>query len=160
MAKSEKTIVAELVQARKDAWEPTIKFFDWAALQHRTPKETNIDDLQRDLKISKTDMYALVSGILEIEIGDRTIGLHGAKSRIHWRYSLPSIARCSRDKTSVLEPLETARFAPATKKVAAVEHVIRLRPDFTVKIALPQDLTAFEVERLKQFIDTCRMEEK
>jgi hypothetical protein len=160
VAKDQKRIVSELVQARKEAWRPTIAFLEWAGRQPRDEQETAIENLERELNISKTEMYELVRGIIDIEIGDRTIGRHGAKSRIHWRYALPDIDRCSRGKASTLEPIEAAKFAQRRKKVPVIDHVIQLRPDFVVKFSLPQDLSPFEVERLKKFIDTCVMEDK
>jgi hypothetical protein len=159
MAKDQAKIVAELIEARAEGWRPTIAFFEWASRQPRDTKETVVDDLQSALKISRTEMYELVRGIIEAEIGDRTIGRHRAKSRIHWRYALPDIDRCSKGKSSTLEAFETAKFSSVRKRAAIVPHVMQLRPGITIKFALPQDLTSFEAERLKKFIETCVMED-
>src|SRR5258707_11902130 len=108
--------VRDLQSANGEAWPPTLKFFDWAERQRATLRETFVETLQKDLKLSKSDISELVAGIIQTRIGSRIVGRHGSKTRIRWHYSLKSIAHVARGGAQQLEAIEEGRFTPAASR--------------------------------------------
>lgn len=149
MAKS-KDLSTLLRAAAKEAWPPTIAFFNWAERTRVTPPETTTADLRNELALSMSDAKDLVDGIVDLNLAQFIVGRKSFPSRLKWHFTLSSIAGVA--KGTIRQPIPIA--TSIVSKDQLIDHVFRLRPDQSVTLKLPEDLTATEAERLAKFILT------
>ncbi|WP_164006837.1 hypothetical protein [Pyxidicoccus trucidator] len=91
-----------------------------------------------------------------IGLGDFVVGRRGQPSRFQWKF----------DAHSVTDALEASKFQGATSRQSGgslsvqskaqtlLSHHFRLRPDLTVELQLPVDLSSTEAARLADFVRT------
>ena len=153
-------IVKGLRTAERQAWPPTIAFFEWASSLTGTPKETTVEQLQEALDLSKTEAKELAAGIKVAKIGELIVGRRGAKTRIRWKFALPSIAGAARGLSESLEAVNHNNFpvVEGTEETEDAEHSFRLRSNRKIMFNLPRDLKTKEADRLAAFIKTLPLE--
>jgi hypothetical protein len=139
-------------------------FFDWAALRQNDSRETSVDTMMRCGRLYREAAVGLLQELAQAGFGTFYIGRRGAKTRIAWNYSLRDIGAAARgaiqgvgeiDQNTVEEPTEDDENGVSTM----IEHTFNLRPGIRISIALPEDLTRREAERLGAFIQTLPLGE-
>jgi hypothetical protein len=136
-------------------------FFDWLANRERPRSETKIDTVEamldaRGIEHDRAELTRLLRELEETGCGDYVAGRRGRQSRFLWSHNLISVGRTAsgvEDHPTPLAPRVNSR-APVRAVHREIAHVFNLRPDFRVALALPQDFTREEAERLAAFVRT------
>lgn len=105
------------------------------------------------------DMVRLLKELGEMGVGRFLAGRKGQETRIEWAFDVRSLGKVAAGGGSRLEEVpadaEIEEDEGAAETAAADEtipHVFQLRPDMKVEIALPEDLTDREADRLASWI--------
>ncbi|WP_127475145.1 hypothetical protein [Sulfurivermis fontis] len=141
-------------------------FLDHMASRQRAQSETKVDRILRVLndegfEFSRGDIVDLFQKLEEIECGQFVVGRHGWPSRFVWNASSLTVSRMASGEgpeLTEIEENEEAEELPEEEE-ELLTHTFNLRPDLTITIDLPQDLTAKEAERLSLFVKSLPMEE-
>lgn len=114
--------------------------------------ETTVEQIQESEvneagEISRTDVVQFFKEIEKQGYGNFVTGRRGKPSRFKWTAQMEATEYSIRSK-------KVDKEAPIT-----ISHSYALRPDFTVKFDLPQDLNQNEAERLGDNIRTLPFQE-
>jgi hypothetical protein len=135
-------------------------FFEWAADRQKDAAETRIERLEYMADLGHREAIELARTLSEIGCGEFVVGRRGAKSRVKWNYSLRSMGEAAKGEIAELKHVssEAEQDDDLEDEVEieenAIRHTFQLRPDNTVTIDLPSDLSKKEAERLATFIQS------
>ena len=138
-------------------------FLDHAARRERDRAEITVERAQTILRdegveASRGDVVSLYQQLEELGCGKFIVGRWTKHSRFAWSVSVVSVGKAAAgEQPSVAEVPETS---VDSEEMESLSHSYHLRPETTVTIELPVDLSAHEAERLAAFIKTLPMEEE
>jgi hypothetical protein len=137
---------------------------DWASNRDRDAKETSADRLVDQLHIAKPQVIKVFKQFHELGCGRLLYGRRGARTRLRWFYSLRSLGKAARGEASHLDEINFDDAAEIRTKgiggrvsgglSGGIEYRFPLRPDLTLTVRLPEDLTGKEAERFATFIQS------
>jgi hypothetical protein len=132
---------------------------DQFASRQQDRAEVTVDRLLQLLaaeghEISRRDIIGTLRKLQEIGAGAFVVGRKGQQSRFVRAVNLADLGKLARGGGETSAP-RTAIASPATAAAKdVVAHRYVLRPDFTVTVQLPTDLSSAEATRLAEFIKT------
>jgi hypothetical protein len=112
------------------------------------------------------DVRRVLKALEALGCGKYIPGRKGHQSRFQWgTTAMTSVGRYASGQADVIEKVNSADVvedeaeslaadSDATNEPTQITHEFRLRPDHTVSLKLPADLTSTETERLAGFIKT------
>ncbi|UQY32644.1 hypothetical protein K8U54_12910 [Pseudomonas fulva] len=105
----------------------------------------------------RSEVIAAFRSLEQAECGRYVEGRHGWKSRFVWAVQSKLVA----DAAQGLESKEAVETDTAVEEITdeAIEHTYVLRPDLTISVELPADLTRSEAQRLAQFVGSLSFDE-
>ncbi len=80
-------------------------FFEWAARQARTVQETTIDDLMKDVGLSRSAAIFAAKTIAKEGFASFITGRHRKKSRIRWNFAPSSLGLAAMGRREALEQI-------------------------------------------------------
>lgn len=137
---------------------------DHLASRDRNQNETKLHRIllhleQDGVDFSRAEVISAFRALEMADCGKYVEGRHGWKSRFVWSVNskhLAAVAGGADAAEAVEEETETHEGDSGSE---LVEHTYWLRPDLSVAIELPADLTQREANRLSQFIDSLSFED-
>jgi hypothetical protein len=147
-------------------------FFEQASARQRHQTETLVRRAAEVCHVEYWQMKEVFQKLAEMGIGTYITGRRGFESRVRWLYGLRSIGRAARGEQQALVSLQDEDFGPEEDEgveptvaltVAEATHIVtehsyKLRPNHTLQLTLPTDLSAREAERLAGWIRTLPFE--
>jgi hypothetical protein len=146
--------IAELREAYRNGWEPTVKFIQWAREIEATPDETPTAALSDTLRLKPAEAKELFEGIEVLGLGKFIVGRRGSPSRLQWQYTLSSIAAVATAEADAFEPASRSSLPKRDSSDQFIEYVFQLRRDLKIKFALPADFSQQDIVRLTAFLQT------
>ncbi len=136
-------------------------FLEHAASRKRNSGETNVE---RALHILRTDGHEttrqqIISVFRSLEdcgCGQFVTGRRGWPSRFVWSMGMISVGRTAAGEQEDAEHLEEAMEEEHDSYW--LTHSFHLRPDVTLEIDLPADLTAQEAQRIARYVESLPFE--
>jgi hypothetical protein len=138
---------------------------DEFASRQRNQQKTKLDQLL--LRLSNAGKAAPRTGVInvlrklnEYGCGNFITGRKGHPTRFEWQYDLVSVGKAAAGGSQSVEEIqpvdddENGDEETVDTPEGAIEHKYQLRPDWSVSLVLPADLTAREAGRLSEFIKT------
>lgn len=131
---------------------------DWLASRQYGATVTTA---RRAAQVTGQDYRAMIKVMKELdemEVGRFLTGRKGQESRIEWAFDVRSLGKVASGGGSRLEEVpadaetDEEDAADAHSADDTIPHVFQLRPDMKVEIALPEDLTDREADRLASWI--------
>ncbi len=138
------------------------EILDHLASRGRSWRTTSVERIlasvrESDEDLSRGEVIDVFKALEECGCGQFKAGRKGWPSRFEWAVQMVSAGRVAAGETEQVEDL-TAEDLAEEEPQAALRHTYRLRPDASVTLDLPRDLTASEAERLAQYIRTLPFE--
>lgn len=135
---------------------------DNMAERSKNQNETKLHRIIHHLKedgydVKRSGVIAAFRKLEEADCGHYVEGRHGHKSRFVWSVKSMLVRDAVTGDASAASVEEDDGFEAYESEM--LEHTYLLRPDLTVTIELPEDLTRTEAQRLSQFIDSLSFEE-
>ena len=107
----------------------------------------------------RSDLIAAFRLLEEAECGRYVEGRHGWKSRFVWAVKSKLVSGAAEGTQSKAELVAPDSPEDDALEEEMIEHTYILRPDLSISIDLPVDLSRNEAERLAQFIGSLSFEE-
>lgn len=128
--------------------------------QNETALHRMIVHLQSDgHDFRRQDVIGAFRALEQAECGRYVEGRHGWKSRFVWSVKSLLISDASKGTESIASLEAEDEVDDVVVEDDLIEHVFWLRPDLSVTIELPSDLTPHEAYRLSQFVSALSFEE-
>lgn len=136
---------------------------DYFASRQYNSGSTKVDRLERTLaqaeyEFPRRDVIGFLRQLEGLGCGTFVIGRRGQPSRFEWGVQMISVAKASKGEEQAikrLDPVEVPREEDEEDVPAGtLRHPYRLRPELTISLDLPSDLTMKEAARLAEFIKT------
>jgi len=141
---------------------------DVAASRKNNSYSTNVDRLmwvisQGGTSFSRRDVITALRELEKANCGEFIIGRRGQPSRFRWSVEMIAAGRAARGDQKDVESLAEGDARKGTDEeievsAGMVRHSYKLRPDFSLELDLPEDLSAREAARLAEFIKTLPFE--
>jgi hypothetical protein len=133
--------------------------FNDFADRKRNQQTTKLDQLLKrleDQRITRAAAIQVFRTLQEIGCGQFIEGRKGHPTRFEWQDDLLTVGRVARGEPSKIESLNSDDEESHANSTAPgdVEHLFRLRPDYSVRLRLPADFTDKEAQRLGDFLRT------
>jgi hypothetical protein len=138
--------------------------FDHLAKRERSRKELAVERLAINIanegsKASRADVMRVLKELERAGCGKYIPGRKGHQSRFSWDVDMVAVGRNAAGQDTPIEQVDAATLAEddSTEGVSVdgeVTHSFRLRPDLSVDLKLPSDLTSTEATRLADFVRT------
>ena len=129
--------------------------------RERNQNETKLHRILMHLEpeFTKPEVIAGFRALEAADCGKYVEGRHQYKSRFVWSVNSKHLAKVAggADESEAVE--EEIDMYEADSESELIEHVYWLRPNLSVAIELPTDLTQREASRLSQFIDSLSFED-
>ena len=103
--------------------------------------------------VKRPGVIAAFRHLQEAGCGRYVQGSHGYKSRFDWSVK-SMLVRDTVDGDESIESVEEIGDDFEEYESDMIEHTFILRPDLTVVLELPEDLTPREAQRFSQFVDS------
>ncbi len=167
--KFESGMVSELRSLYKSDENAKIMLDSFAA-RKKAVSESYADRIAFLLKISYHEAIRIFKVLDSIGCGHFKNGRKGYKSRIEWSHSLISIGQVANGQSGNVEAIDPTNLELEEEVDASgltegilideghIQHPFQLRPDLTVTLSLPADLTMKEAQRLSAFLQTIPFE--
>lgn len=139
-------------------------FLDHAAQRERDRGETSVERAQTILRdegteASRGDVVALYQQLERLGCGKFIVGRWNKHSRFSWSVSIVSVGKAAAGEQQFVA--EIPETPPESEEHSeSLSHTYHLRPETSITIELPVDLTAQEAERLASFIKTLPMDQE
>ncbi|MGA3054263.1 MAG: hypothetical protein ABSD63_08655 [Candidatus Korobacteraceae bacterium] len=124
--------------------------------RQRNQQITKLDQLLKRLddQINRGAAIQVFRTLEEIGCGKFIEGRKGHPTRFVWDDDLITVGRAARGEAAKIESLNNDDDVEAREDRRDVEHVFRLRPDYPVRVRLPDDFNEKEAQRLGDFLRT------
>ncbi|MBK8230679.1 MAG: hypothetical protein IPK72_08890 [Candidatus Eisenbacteria bacterium] len=147
--------VAKLRKIYKESAEARA-VFDHFASRARNWSTTTVGRIQANVEaagavVSRGNVIDVFKALEDAGCGKFKIGRKGWESRFEWSAQMVSVGQAAAGEPVKVEEV-TKEEAEGEEGELALRHSFRLRPDFSIAIELPRNLTAAEAERLAQFV--------
>jgi hypothetical protein len=172
-----------LLTAMYDSHDTYRAIFDQFAGREKNSRTTKTDRMLKLLydlgrKADRREVIQFFRNLEKAACGKYVEGRRGHASRFEWEARLSSVGLVAAGKQAKVQPLgddenrfslddtdypsvelapsDTTSVVPPSFSLGAgdVSHPFRLRPDKTVAVVLPSDLTPQEAQRLADFVKT------
>jgi hypothetical protein len=153
------------VLRRTYAANPAVKAVcDHLASRDRNQNETKLHRIlmhleQEGAEFRKAEVIAAFRALEAADCGKYVEGRHGWKSRFVWSVNSKHLAAVAAGADAAEAEHEEVEDSGGDGSSELLEHTYWLRPDVSVSIELPADITQREAYRLSQFIDSLSFEE-
>lgn len=133
------------------------RFLEHAASRKRNQSETNVDRALQILcndghEVNRQQLISAFKSLEDCGCGEFVAGRRGWPSRFVWSTGMISVGRAAAG-----EQEEVEQFAEETADVEPdynwLTHSFHLRPDVTLEIELPADLSPQEAQRIARFVE-------
>lgn len=114
---------------------------------------------QEGYDFTRSDVIAAFRLLENSECGKYVEGRHGWKSRFVWSVKSKLVAGAAQGTETTAALIAEDQQEDEFTDDGMIEHSYILRPDLTVSIELPADLSRIEAQRLSRFIDSLSFEE-
>ncbi len=108
---------------------------------------------------NRSDIIAAFRSLEDAECGKYVEGRHGWKSRFVWSVKSKLVSGAAQGTQTKAALIADDDSHEGVVQDEMIEHTYVLRPDLTISIELPADLSRNEANRLSQFIDSLSFEE-
>jgi hypothetical protein len=135
---------------------------DHFASRERNWGSTSVDRILTNLKneekdISRGDLIAVFRKLEECGCGSFVAGRKGYPSRFEWRVQMVAVGQAAAGEIEHVEEVSEEDVGEEDTE-SLIKHTYRLRPDVTIAVELPTDLTRQEATRVARFIETLPFE--
>jgi hypothetical protein len=134
-------------------------FLDHAAGRRYNQSESKVDRVLHILgeaghEVHRNDVVAMFRELEGLGCGQFVVGRRGWPSRFVWAGAITSVGRTATGEEAEVEAIgDDAADAEAPDEAGdTLAHSFHLRPDLTVELRLPPDLTPDEARRLAEFV--------
>ena len=86
--------------------------------------------------------------------GSFKVGRKGHQSRFEWDVKMVGVGQAAAGETEQVEEVSPEEAGEENRGNSLFKHTFRLRPDQSVTVELPADLTSQEAARMARFIET------
>lgn len=136
----------------------TQRFLEHAASRQRNQSETNVDRALQILRndghdVTRQQVIAMFQGFKECACGQFVTGRRGWPSRFVWSTAMISVGRAATGEQDQVEQL-TEESTESEGERDWITHSFQLRPELTLELDLPANLTAQEARRIARFVET------
>lgn len=125
--------------------------------RQRNRWKTTIANIMSDLECSRQEAVRMCKAFEKIDAGRYIIGRKGHQSRIEWSEGIVALSKIARGSRPSPEDrqveFETADEGNRDGHVL-LNHSFHLRPDLTLELCLPHDLSQSEAERVARFVQS------
>jgi hypothetical protein len=153
------TPLADLRQAFRDGWPPTLRFIEWAGGTDVTPEQTETSSLSQAINLKSSEAKELFAGIQGLKLAKFIVGRRGQPSRLIWHFTLASIAAVARGEADAFEPINQNSLPKREQAIELIKYSFQLRRDLMIEFALPTDLSPQDVARLAAFLQTLPLDD-
>jgi len=101
--------------------------------------------------VSRGDVIDVFKALEDAGCGKFKVGRKGWESRFEWTAQMVSVGQAASGEPVKVEEVTKEEMGGEEAEIA-LRHSYRLRPDISVTLELPRNLTTVEAERLAQFI--------
>jgi hypothetical protein len=133
---------------------------DHLASRERNWRTTTVDRIQSNIAaagVSRGDVIAVFKALEDYGCGQFRVGRKGFPSRFEWTAQMVAVGQAAAGETEQIEEI-TEEDEGEGEAEASLKHSYRLRPQVTLTLELPKNLTGAEAERLAQYIRTLPFE--
>jgi hypothetical protein len=135
----------------KDASLRTI--CDELAARSRSTRFTTVDRTVERTSLDRATVIEVFRRFEQLDLGKFTVGRRGQPSRLEWRYRLQDVGQAAAGELTEIDEAGTLEDEEAAA-ARTTRHTFQLRPESSIALELPSDLTAHEAQRLAEFIKT------
>lgn len=137
---------------------PARAILDHFASRERNWRTTTVDRIQANIisggeEVSRGDVINVFKALEEYGCGQFKVGRKGWSSRFEWAAQMVGVGQAAAGETEQIEEV-TDEDLGEDEAEASLKHTFRLRPEVTVTLDLPKNLTSAEADRLAQYIRT------
>lgn len=138
-------------------------FFDYIADRTKNSKETTVDRAVRTLRVqgyecTRNDLIWLFKELDHVGVGDFIVGRRGQKSRFRWGAEMTKVGKFAQGEDLEIVILDEAVSLEEEdhEDVPAgfIRHTYNLRPDLTIRVSLPTDISPTEAQRFSDYVRT------
>ena len=146
----------ELLRALYGEHDSAKAVLDHFASRERNWKTTTIDRIYSNLSyhVSRGDIIWVFRELEKCGCGRFVVGRRGQPSRFEWSVEMVGVGQAAAGETDQLEEVSPEDEREENGDNDFFEHKFHLRPDLSVTIELPTDLTPQEAARMSRFIET------
>jgi len=133
------------------------RFLEHAASRQRNQSKTNVDRALQILRndghdVTRRQIISVFQSLEDCGCGQFVKGVRGWPSRFVWSTAMISVGRAATGEQEEVEQLAEEMTEPAVEH-DWITHSFHLRPDLTLELDLPADLTAQEATRIARFVE-------
>lgn len=137
-------------------------FLEHAASRKRNQGETNVDRVLQILRndghdVTRQQVISVFKSLEDCSCGQFVPGRRGWPSRFVWSTAMISVGRTAAGEQEAVE-----EFPEETHEVEEdsfwLTHSFHLRPDVTLELEFPADLTSQEAQRIARFVEALPFE--
>lgn len=141
---------------------------DYVAGRKNNSFKTDVDRIlsllnqnQNGVTVSRRDAISVMKELQRFNCGKFVIGRRGQPSRFEWTVQMIAVGKAARGEDTSIAPLAQGEASDTQDHglpADTIRHTFQLRPDRSVSIELPSDLSSKESIRLAEFIKTLPFE--
>ena len=153
----------EQLKSAYDQDEAVCAICDHMAERAKNQKSTKLHRMIHHLNregyyFNRSAVIAAFRQLQEADCGRYVKGSHGHKSRFDWSVK-SMLLQDAVDGDESVESVEEIGDDFEEYESDMIEHTYILRPDLTVVLELPEDITPREAQRFSQFVDSLSFDE-
>ena len=139
-------------------------FLEHVAARERNQGETSVDRALQILRnggadVSRQQIISVFRGLETCGCGEFVAGRHGFPSRFVWSTAMISVGRAAAGEQEEVEQLPT-EDEELNRGDSWLTHSFQLRPQMTLEIDLPANLSSKEAQRIARFIETLPFDDE
>jgi hypothetical protein len=132
-------------------------FLEHVASRQRNQSETSVERALQILKgegheVSRQQIISVFKGLADCNCGQFVKGRRGWPSRFVWAVAMISVGRAATGEQEEVEQFPEETTEPEGERHWLTHH-FHLRPDVTLQVDLPADLTPKEAQRIARFVE-------
>ena len=139
---------------------------DHMAARERNQNETKLHRMLRHLTndgvdLKRSELIAAFHALEDAGCGQYVEGRHGWRSRFVWEVKTLDVSAAAKGQQTLERDVSSDDAVDQPDEdVELIEHSFVLRPDLTVSVELPADLTKSEASRLAAFLQALPFEDE
>ena len=134
---------------------------DHFACRERNLGMTTVNRIHSNLggNVSWKDVIWVFRKLDSLGCGSFKVGRKGHQSRFKWDVKMVEVGQAAAGKTAQVEEVSPEEAGEENGGNSLFKHTFRLRPDQSVTVELPADLTSQEAARMARFIETLPIQD-